>query len=181
MPHFPVPNSESATLIVTGRADALELAESPDRTYQEYYRYLNAGFSVPLAGGTDKMTNDVPVGLSRTYVQLKDGEEFGFDSWCAGLRAGRTYVSSGPILDLQMEGTHVGGEISLPSRGGHVEVLAVSRSIFPLFRLELVWRGEVVASTESLGGTNELSIVERLAVDGPGWLCARVGGAARPL
>jgi len=177
VPHFPVPNSESATLIVTGRADALELAESPDRTYREYYRYLNAGFSIPLAGGTDKMTNDVPVGLSRTYVQLKDGEEFGFDSWCAALRAGRTYVSSGPILELLVEGTDIGGEILLPSRGGHVEVRAFSRSIFPLFRLELVWRGEVVASTESSGGANELSIAERLAVDGPGWLCARVGGA----
>ena len=28
----------------------------------EYYRYLNCGYRLPLVGGTDKMSNSVPVG-----------------------------------------------------------------------------------------------------------------------
>ena len=178
VPHFPVPNAELATLVVTGRADAVELAELPERTYEEYYRYLNAGFSIPLAGGTDKMTSDVPVGLSRTYVQLSRGEEFGFEAWCNGVKAGRTFVSSGPMLGLVVEGIGIGGEVSLPPEGGDVEIRALATSIFPLFRLEIVWRGEVVACTGSPHGEKELQLNERLRVDGPGWICARVGGEA---
>lgn len=176
VPHFPVPNAELAALVVTQRADALELAELPERTYEEYYRYLNAGFSVPLAGGTDKMSSDVPVGLSRTYVQLQPGEEFGYESWCRGLKAGRSFVSSGPILELSVEGTGIGGEISVPSQGGQVEISARCDSIFPVFSLELIWRGEVVASTTDRSGARELHLSERLYVDRPGWICARVGG-----
>ena len=33
----------------------------------EYYRYLSCGYRLPLVGGTDKMSSDVPVGLYRTY------------------------------------------------------------------------------------------------------------------
>ena len=38
----------------------------------EYYRYLNGGYRLPLVGGTDKMSSEVPVGLYRTYAHLGD-------------------------------------------------------------------------------------------------------------
>ena len=73
---FPNPNGEPAVLIATGRADAVEMiAASPDGL-AEYYRYLNSGYRLPLVGGTDKMSNRVPVGLYRTYAQLDADEEF---------------------------------------------------------------------------------------------------------
>jgi hypothetical protein len=84
IPHFPQPNGEPATLIATGRADAVEsLGDDQDLMYLHYYRYLNAGFRVPIAGGTDKMSNGVPIGLSRTYARLGPDDEFGYDAWCA--------------------------------------------------------------------------------------------------
>ena len=138
VPHFPLPNAELAALIATGRADALEVALLPEIAYQEYYRYLNAGFCLPLAGGTDKMSSDVPVGLSRTYVQLNPGHEFSFISWCDALKAGRTFVSSGPLVDLDVDGIGIGGEVMLPDGGGSVTISARVRSIFPVFNLEAV-------------------------------------------
>jgi hypothetical protein len=65
IPHFPAPNGELAPLIATGRAGALEFGELQERAFIEYYRYLNAGFRLPGSGGTDKMSNEVPIGLSR--------------------------------------------------------------------------------------------------------------------
>ena len=40
------------------------LNNSPNAMYGhlEYYRYLNCGYKLPLVGGTDKMSSDVPVG-----------------------------------------------------------------------------------------------------------------------
>ena len=42
---------------------------NPARESQDY-QYLNYGYRLPLVGGTDKMSGDVPVGLYRTYARL---------------------------------------------------------------------------------------------------------------
>ena len=60
--------------------------------HTEYYRYLNGGYRLPLVGGTDKMSSEVPVGLYRTYVRLPSDEPFNYESWCAGMAAGRTFL-----------------------------------------------------------------------------------------
>ena len=179
IPHLPQPNGEHATLIATGRADAVESLAAwpaPELTLWHYYRYLNAGFRLPIAGGTDKMSNDVPIGLSRTYVRLFADDSFGYDSWCAALRAGRSYMSSGPLLKLSVDGAGIGDTIRLPDDGGTVAVRAMAASIFPMFRLELVHSGRVIASSDSESGAHELRIDVNVRIEGPGWICARVGG-----
>ena len=70
----------------------------------EYYRYLNCGYRLPLVGGTDKMCSDVPVGLYRTYAYIPDDEEFTYDNWCRAVRAGRTFLSGGPMLHFTVDG-----------------------------------------------------------------------------
>jgi hypothetical protein len=177
IPHFPQPDGEPATLIATGRADAVEsLGVGQDVAYLHYYRYLNAGFRLPIAGGTDKMSNGVPIGLSRTYARLGPDDDFGYDAWCAALRAGRSYMSSGPLLSLSVDGANIGDTVHLPDTGGTVAVEATAVSIFPMFRLELVLSGRVIASSDSEAGAHELRINERVTIDKPGWICARVDG-----
>ena len=122
-----------------------------------------------LAGG-------VPVGLSRTYVRLGKDDDFGYDAWCAALRAGRSYMSSGPLLSLSVDGASIGDTVQLPDTGGTVAVEATAASIFPMFRLELVHSGRVIASSDSESGAHELQINENVKIDKPGWICARVGG-----
>ena len=177
IPHFPEPDGEPATLIATGRVDAVEsLGAGQDLMYLHYYRYLNAGFRLPVAGGTDKMSNGVPIGLSRTYARLGPDDDFGYDAWCAALRAGRSYMSSGPLLRLSVDGAGIGDTVRLPDAGGTVAVAATAASIFPMFRLELVHSGRVIASSNSESGTHELRINENVTIDGPGWICVRVDG-----
>ena len=72
IPHFPQPNGEPATLIATGRADAIEMVVQRRAMSSTWYRYLNGGYPLPLVGGTDKMSSDMPVGLYRTYAYLGD-------------------------------------------------------------------------------------------------------------
>jgi hypothetical protein len=177
IPHLPKPDGEPATLIATGRADAVEsLGVWQELMYLHYYRYLNAGFRVPLAGGTDKMSNGVPIGLSRTYARLGPDDDFGYDAWCAALRAGRSYMTSGPLLSLSVDGAGIGDTVRLPESGGTVAVEATAVSIFPMFRLELVRCGRVIASADSESGAHELRISENVTIDTPGWICVRVDG-----
>jgi len=178
IPHLPAPNGEPAALIATGRADAVEMLRHDPYCHLEYYRYLNGGYRMPLVGGTDKMTSDVPVGLYRTYVQIPPGEEFTYDSWCRNLAAGRTFLSGGPLLSFTVEGAVIGDTVRVPEGGGTVEVVAEVSSIFPVHCLQVVERGRVIAEAEAPAGAWHLQLRERVRVDGDTWLAARVAGPA---
>ena len=176
LPHIPNPNCEPATLIATERVDAVEYLTNAMYGHTEYYRYLNCGYKLPLVGGTDKMTSDVPVGVYRTYVHIPENEEFNYDNWCKYMRAGNTFLSGGPMIRLTADGQPIGSTINLPGNGGTVEVEASADSIFPIHTLQIVQAGEVVASTEENEGVHQLSLKANLNVDKHSWLAARCGG-----
>ncbi len=133
--HFPLPYAEIAADIVAGLIDAVEIqcfAPGLDNpSILEWYRYLNCGQRVPLVGGTDKMSAEVPVGQVRTYARVGRDAEPTFEAWSAAVRAGRTFVTSGPVLELTVEGTEPGGVIRLPAGGGRLEVVAEARAVQP--------------------------------------------------
>jgi hypothetical protein len=175
LPHFPLPNGEPATLVATGRVDAVEMIVQETFNHAEYYRYLNSGYRLPLVGGTDKMSSEVAVGQYRTYVKLPADEEFTYANWCANLRRGRTFLSGGPLLEFTVEGAEIGDTLRLPA-AGTVRIEATARSILPVHTLQIVCNGEVVAQTDDSAGARALSLREDLKVNRHSWLCARVGG-----
>lgn len=176
IPHLPNPNCEPAALIATGRADAVEFLVQDAYMHREYYRYLNMGYRLPLVGGTDKMTSDVPVGIYRTYVHIPDDEPVTYETWCRGLRGGNTFLSGGPLIRLSVDGHPIGSTIALPGNGGAVEVEASAESVVPFGSLELVVNGEVVARTGGSGLERSLSLRERIPLDRHSWIAARCGG-----
>jgi hypothetical protein len=176
VPHFPNPNCEGAALIASGRAHAVEMCEHSPYSIQEYYKYLNCGYKLPLTGGTDKMSSDVPVGLYRTYVHIPPDEPFTYDTWCARLRAGNTFISAGPLLTLAVEGRGIGDTIKLPGNGGTIEVHATAEGVLPFNRLEIVLNGQVVASTEEARAARRLEVKAKVKVDAHSWIAARCAG-----
>ena len=176
LPHFPNPNGEPATLIATGRIDAVEMIVHAQSNHLEYYRYLNSGYRLPLVGGTDKMSSQVAVGQYRTYVSLAEDEEFTYETWCRNLRRGRTFLSGGPLLEFSVDGAEIGDTVQLRAGGGSVSVTASARSILPIHTLQIVHNGQIVAQTDEPSGTRSLSLQTDVKVAGHGWLCARVGG-----
>ncbi|MGH2640553.1 MAG: CehA/McbA family metallohydrolase, partial [Actinomycetota bacterium] len=174
IPHFPQPNGEPATLIATGRADAVEMIVQRPAQTLEWYRYLNGGYPLPLVGGTDKMSSEVPVGLYRTYAYLGD-ETFSFEAWTAAVRAGRTFVSAGPILRLSVDGHGIGDQVRL-SGPGTVSVEAVAESVLPMASLQLVVNGEVVDAVSEPSPARRLALSATVRIDGDSWIAARCGG-----
>jgi hypothetical protein len=119
-PHFPFPYGEIAADIVLDKLDAIEIfgfAAAPDGPrIRDWYRFLNCGYQVPAVGGTDKMSAGTPLGAVRTYARLASDAPFGFDAWADAVRSGRTFVTSGPLLELSVEGEGPGGQLRLPRR-----------------------------------------------------------------
>lgn len=174
LPHFPQPNGEPAALIATGRADAVEMIVQRPAQTLEYYRYLNAGYPLPLVGGTDKMSSEVPVGLYRTYAQLGD-EPFSFEAWTAAVRAGRTFLSGGPIIRLTVDGHAIGDTVHL-SGSGTVEVRADTESVLPIGTLQLVVNGDVVDEVAEPSMSRRLRLATHVRIESDSWIAARCGG-----
>jgi len=185
-PHFPQPNLENPVDIVLGKFDGLEIRNfAPGSgpldcyTLREYYRYLNCGYRVACVGGTDKMSAGMPVGGVRTYAKLDRNRPFNFENWGDAVRAGRTYSTSGPLMDLTVDGHTMGEEITLKGGRGTVEVHAVAESAWPIHRLEIVMNGRIVAETSRARGARKLQINTRLPVDGSSWIAGRCGSTMK--
>lgn len=175
--HFPLPYAEIAADIVMGKIDALETqALSPgldDPSVLEWYRFLNLGYRLPIVGGTDKMSSEVPVGAVRAYVHLLDDSPLTFDTWASAVRAGRTFVTSGPVLELTVDG-HEPGDVVRMRSSGHLEVdVRVRAAQAVVTELELVVNGRVVAATRAAGGSSELVLHEVVALSAGAWIAAR--------
>ncbi|MDP6063999.1 MAG: CehA/McbA family metallohydrolase [SAR202 cluster bacterium] len=175
IPHFSTLNGETVALITTGRAEGIELIYLREDSHESYYQMLNCGYRLPILGGTDKMTGDVPLGMYRTYVQIPEDQGFNYDTWRKNVALGKTFFTSGPMIGISVEGRGIGDEFSI-SGPGTVEVEAWAESIFPISRLDLVQDGKVVASTISDRPTRRLEIREKVKVEGHTWLAARCGG-----
>ena len=176
--HFPLPFAEIAADIVAGRIDALELqvlAPGLDHPpIREWYRFLNLGYRLPILGGTDKMSAEVPVGGIRTYARLDRDAAPTFDAWAAAVRAGRTFATSGPILELTVEGREPGDVIALPAGGGTLPVTVRARAAQPVISaVEVVVNGRVVARGEASGDAAEVQLSADVPFDGGSWVAAR--------
>ncbi|MCI0435993.1 MAG: CehA/McbA family metallohydrolase, partial [Gemmatimonadetes bacterium] len=144
-----------------------------------YYKLLNCGFRIAATSGTDNFSDvsrDPPPGADRTYVRMNGPLTHG--SWLEGIKAGRTFGSTGPLLFLDVAGRQPGDEIAQGARdAAELRVRAEAVSIAPLDRLEIIVNGTVA---QSVRATDSLRIVFEGAVALPrgGWVAARVIGPA---
>jgi len=145
-------------------------------SYQDtFYRYLNAGLRVPFSTGTDWFIYD----FSRAYaaVQKLDTTR----DWLHALEAGRTFITNGPFLDLEVQGKLPGETVTLDGAGTvRIKGSAVGRVDFR--RIELVRNGEVVAKVDSKpkAGHFVASFDQTIQVDGPAWVALRIPPFAVP-
>jgi hypothetical protein len=164
-----------------GKVDSVDLNTSYSAAVPLWYRLLNCGFRLPASAGTDCFLNRVVSrlpGSDRCYVRI-DGE-FSYEKWIEGLRAGRTFVTTGPFVELIAGGQRPGGGVRLTAPG-KVKVTAKAWWHLPLRRAELVQDGKVVASKEfAADGPWEQSWEQEIPFEQSGWLALRTSGAAHP-
>jgi hypothetical protein len=101
------------------------------------------------------------VGYNRVYVHL--GKELSWEKWWESLRAGRCFVTNGPLLRVKAGG-ELPGHVFTSAAGGEVkvEIKAELTTRDPIRFLEIVQDGEVqsrvryedFARTGSLGTVN---------------------------
>lgn len=151
MPHMPEPRAESASTLIEGWADAVEMCSWGDLyaglnpySLSDWYRYLNCGYFYPIVGGTDKMSVAMPVGAIRTYARIPKGRPFDYEAWKDAIRSGDTFCTYGPLLEFAVEGTRPGAPIAMKPGGGTVDVTYELASVtLPMTQVDLVVNGEI--------------------------------------
>jgi Tol biopolymer transport system component len=174
--------------VALGKVDyyeALGFVDDPMATARVWYRILNCGFALPAGAGTDAMANFAslrgPVGMNRVFV--RSGPPLEHRRWLAALKAGRSFATNGPLLELTLDGRGVGDTLRLASGQRQVSAKVSLRSNVPVDHLEIVGKGEVVRQIPLEGARKETSTTVPLPVDGSGWflLRARTDRAVYPV
>ncbi|HEU4524776.1 MAG TPA: CehA/McbA family metallohydrolase [Gemmatimonadales bacterium] len=158
--------------------EALGFVDDLDATAKVWYRLLNCGFRLSAGAGTDAMANYAslrgPVGMNRVYV--KSGGPLEHRRWLAALKAGRSFATNGPLIEMTVDGIGLGGEVRLPEGGRDVTVSVRLRSNVPVDRLELVRSGQVVQEFPISDDGRSATTTAKIPVDRSGWVLLRARG-----
>ncbi|MSO51782.1 MAG: hypothetical protein EXQ51_05095 [Acidobacteria bacterium] len=161
-----------------GAADTIEWAAASRGAFVPWYAALNNGFRITAIGGEDTISNlhiMRLLGCVRTYVHTGDAG-LTADAWWNGVRRGHTFVTTGPLLDIRVNGQLPGGDVKLPAVGGSVIVSGTVKSITPLQRIVLVQDGIEVGEVPLDADRKGATFRRQLAVARSGWVHVRAEG-----
>jgi len=159
-----------------GLVDFIEVLQGGRLDTSAWYPFLNLGFKVNPAAGSDYpyFGPSLP-GAERYYVKLD--RDFDPDAWYASFRAGHVFVSNGPMLDFTVNGEQMGDELKV-AKGTKLDIAAAAQlnpDIDQLGRLEIVVQGDVVA-TQPAKGLDRVAIRKTIIADRSMWIAIRAYG-----
>jgi hypothetical protein len=171
------------------KVDAMELlqfcvSDQPLQT-QHYYHMLDLGIPITAIAGSDfpwcgndhingRPENSARIGNVRFYTNVRGN--LTFNNWKQGLCAGRTFVSSGPMIEFSVNDSLPGSTVRV-KKGSSIKIKAKAYGHpkqVPLSRIEIVSHGEVVKVLEASDkNRSELELSIDLKVPYGMWIAAR--------
>ncbi len=157
----------------TRQIDFVELMQNTQINQQDYYDYLNLGFRISAAAGSDFPWGS-SIGDCRTFVYT--GNNFSVQEWFAGLKAGRTFVSNGPALFLEVNGNIPGSEIRTTKNSNiSVTVKGLSdKSIGIIDRIEVYNNDGMLFSHKNTLSLDSVYIKKNIDVGKSQWITAAI-------
>jgi len=170
---------ELVTDAVLGDVDTIELAclwSDELGTAEAWYRLLNVGARVTPSAGTDVMVDffrTMAVGTTRVYVKVPG--QLTMERYLEGLKAGRSFVTNGPLLQFRVA-DHGPGDVLKTEAGGDIAWELDVASSVPFDRVEILLNGAVVWTGEGLKEPGSQTYRGTGKAPAGGWIAARVHG-----
>lgn len=148
---------------------------------EDWYHMLNAGYRFPAIGASDYPACRF-LGDCRTYIWNGDaGKPVNrpeFKDWLQAASEGRSFVTTGPLLLLDLDGKRPGETISRPGAEpvavtAHVQLRS---EITPVTKLDLIVNGKVIHSIEVPANRRQgdwFTIDQKLDLTESSWVTAR--------
>jgi hypothetical protein len=160
-----------------GLLNFIEVLQFNRPNYVAWYDMLNLGFRVTGTAGTDYPCAGANIpGRERFFTRVD--APLTYPVWLEGVRRGRTFVSSGPLVEFRVHAAEIGDEVIL-ERPGRVRVegsVAFDPAAGDVTHAELIENGVVVHSVPRREGTTEIDIQLEHEITETVWLALRVIG-----
>ena len=136
-----------------------------------YYHVLNAGLRLPPSAGSASGVLPNPVGYNRVYVHL--GKDMNYTDWWHGLRAGRSFVTNGPLLRVSAD-AKLPGTVFTSDKGMTLNLRIDLTTQDPIRYIEIIKNGQVerrVPITAAKPGT--IDATSTIEFKESGWFLVR--------
>jgi putative membrane-bound dehydrogenase-like protein len=167
---------------IQGNVDGVELLQFGiyrELGLADWYRLLNIGYRFPCVGASDypacRWLADC-----RTYVRMPGQRDM--KSWFEGAAAGRSFVTTGPLLLLEVDGKLPGERIEIAGPGPHAITarIRVRSEVAPISDVHLIINGKIVsawkvpADQTALDQTGKwIEFEKKIELREPAWIVAR--------
>lgn len=151
-----------------------------DRIVGDFYTLARHGVLVtPLGASDTHHLNGVLAGVPRTYVYVNDTrtEPFDAEGFADALRARRTLATSGPWLEVSVNGSGAGETAEIPAPGeAPVEIRLRQASYVKATRVRILVGGQVVRTLDVPPGARAFDWAGTVSVAGDTWIGVDAGG-----
>jgi hypothetical protein len=162
-----------------------------------YHRLLGCGLRLAATAGTDIMLSrsrgrltSNPVGWCRAYANLGTAP-LSVPAWQAAVRAGRTFATNGPWLEIDIGGQGAGETINLARPGSvrataraigtGLETLAIVGPDGPVETAAVRSEGGHVCRAARARDAAHVELAAEMVIERPTWLAAVARGGLHPL
>jgi hypothetical protein len=156
------------------KVDFVEILQFNNLGTDLYYEFLNLGCKLTASAGSDVPWGGT-IGEVRAYAYL-GRQPFSADHWFAAFGRGRTFTTSGPMLEFRVDDALPGDELTVTSdRKLRVRARAWGdpARMAPM-KLEIVRLGEVIRAVDSAEAKSPEAALDFTLDAGDGfWLAAR--------
>jgi len=173
--------------VLRGKIDFLELCqfcvpEGP-LALDHYYHFLDLGYKLTALAGSDFpwCGRGPTYGFAEQYAQIGNarfytylGGELSFERWLAAVKAGHTFVTTGPVVFLKVNDRLPGDTLDV-APGSKLRITAEAwgqREQVPLRSLEIVGHGKVLKRVEGRNA-EKLSVDLEVPADHGIWIAAK--------
>jgi hypothetical protein len=165
---------EAPVAAALGKVHAMNLFDPfwKDVEYLYWYHMLNTGIRLPVSTGSDWFVSSA----NRVYSQTGGG--FEYDSWCEGIRTGKTFITNGPALYMTVAGEEPGATLEV-EKGTRIPIHANWSSHYAVERVEIVMNGKVVARRDFPEGVKTGHLEAEIIAETDGWIGARLASGSR--
>lgn len=136
-----------------------------------YYALLNVGLPLKLSAGSASGVHPVPPGWSRIYVHVPG--TFTVDRWFEGVKHGRSFVTTGPMLLLKANGLEPGEESRAERFPLNVKVTVELLSPKPVRSLEIIVNGKASTLMVTAQPRGLYSANTQITLKTSSWIAAR--------
>jgi hypothetical protein len=162
-----------------GIVDFIEVLQGGRLNADNWYPFLNLGFKIAPAAGSDYpyFGPSLP-GSERYYVKLDGGLDA--DAWYASFKAGHVFVSNGPLLEFTINGQQMGSELRV-AKGTRLDLAASARlnpDIDALGELDVLVQGDVTATERA--NRDRVELHKQIVADHSMWIAVEALGARVP-